>query len=308
VAEEEREQPPIAPDGKLFGEGRFIGVTDGGLPIPRSRPSPPHTKRNSEDGGPDVFPRSDEYRARRAAWDLYRSRQRKASRRPGWWSPNGVIDRLEDGESITTIIEQAVKDCGGRVKLRILFRDLQKWKKLVRGFKEDYQRATHLYDAGQLPQSRWELFFKTMAAFDGKVEMACAALGIGAKVVYGMLDPQFKATYSKPFAEQFKRAELQRMAPIRAQLLNNAEKPNADPKVQLAVLENAMPALHGKKKTVAVEGGVDLRLRNAATEQQAQRDRALFAGREPKALPAAVEPATIDVTPTRRAEELRAEN
>lgn len=289
MAEEERDQPPFAPDGKRFGEGRYIGVTDRGLPIPEFSRGGNHDTVSHWPG------RTDEYRAQTDAYRRYRSAQRKNSRRPGWWSPNGVIERLEDGESITTILEAAVKDCGRTVKLRILFRDLQKWKKLIPGFKDDYRRATHLYEGGQLPQSRWDLFFKTMAAFEGKVEMACAALGIGAKVIYGMLDPQFKATYSKSFAEQFKRAELQRMAPIRAQLLNNAERPGADPKVQLAVLENAMPALHGKRKTVAVEGGVDLRLRDAAAEQQLQQDRALFQGREPKALPAAEEPITVEV-------------
>lgn len=279
----------VYPDGKTAEDGsRYIGLTNDGLPIPERRPSPPGTYTPWEG-------RTDRYRAVRDAKTQYRNRQRKASRRPGWWSPNGVIERLEDGEKVTDIIQEAVKACGGAVKLRILFRDIQRWKKMIPEFKADYERATHLYEGGALPPSRWDLFFKTMAAFDGKVEMACAALGIGAKVIYGMIDPQFKATYRKDFAERFKRAELDRMAPIRSRLLNNAESERADPKVQLAILEAAMPALHGKKKTLAVEGGIDLRMEQQAAEQQTVRERALFAGRKPHALPEHSEPITIDV-------------
>lgn len=272
-----------------------MGITREGMPIPKIK-SATHVVRNPLDGGPDVFYRTNQYRAARDACTRYRRSMSKASKRPGWWSPNGVIERLEDGESISQILEKAVADCGRRVKVRILFRDLARWKKLIPGFKEDYKRATHLYQGKSLPESRWDLFFKTMETFDGKVELACGALGIGAKVIYGMLDPQFKTTYSKEFAERFRRAELDRMAPIRARLLNKAEREDADPKIQLAVLETAMPALHGKKKTVAVEGGLDLRLQASSEEQRAQRNRALFAPPEPpKALPAAAEPITIDV-------------
>lgn len=298
--------PPdiAAPDGKPFGVGKYIGITAEGKPIPRLRETPPEAKRNPFDGGPDVFYRSNEYRACRDATMRYRNSQRRASRRPHWWSPNGVIEKLEDGESITQILEQAVADCGRRVKVRILFRDLARWKKLVPGFKEDYKRATHLYQGQTLPESRWEMFFKAMEAFEGKVELACGALGIGAKVIYGMLDPQFKETYNKTFAERYRRAELDRWGPIRASMLNKLERPDADPKVQLAALATAMPALHGTKKTVAVEGGLDLRLHNAAEEQLAQRNRALFPAAPARSLPAAPEPVTIDVVAEAIKEEL----
>jgi hypothetical protein len=282
------EEGYLFPDYKPLGESRYIGLTPEGLPIPKRKPSPPHTKK--------PWPgRINQYRAKYDAKTRRRRAQRMASRRPDWWSPNGVIERLENGERICQIVEQAEKDSGRRVKLRVLFRDLSRWKKMVKGFKEDYRRAQHLYQGNQLPKSRWGLFFKTMEAFDGKVEVACAALGIGAKVIYGMLDPQFKTTYSKDFAELFRRAELDRMAPIRSQLLNKAERPDADPKVQLAVLEAAMPALHGKKKTIDVKGGIALRLERAAEEQRAASIRALSSGREQKALPAAPEPVTVEI-------------
>lgn len=283
--------PPdvLAPDGKPFGEGKYIGLTALGLPVPAPRPSPANTITPWEG-------RTDEYRAGRDAYARYRNSQRKASRRPGWWNPNGVMDRLLDGEHITDLIQEAVKDCGGRVKMRILYRELAHWKRVLPAFKRDYERATNLYDRDCLPEKHWDAFFRAMREAKGKMEHACAMLKIGQKVVLGMLDPAFKGTYNKKFAERYRLAELERMAPIRARLLDGADSDDADPKVQLAVLENALPALHGKKKTVAVEGGIDLRLEAAAAEQQTARERALFAGREPKALPAAAEPITIDVT------------
>jgi len=127
------------------------------------------------------------------------------------------------------------------------------------------------------------------------VEHACAALGLGTGPIYAMLDSRNGKTFNKKFADRFRIAEAPRIGVIRTKFFRHAEQGDGNPKVQQAVLEVAMPALHGRKKTVAIEGGIDLRVERLALEQAAVRERALFAGREDRMLPATPDPITIDV-------------
>lgn len=280
-----RVPPPdvLAPDGKPYGAGRYIGLTASGLPIPRKK------KENCRPS------RTDEYRAQRLERTRYRTRQRKAGRRPGWWNPDGVMAKLRDGLPVYAIIEEARKDAGNRISLASLHNDIKGWRKLLAAFDRDYKEMLALIPDGVLPEEAWEAFFDAMAEFEGKVEHACAALGIGTGPVYAMLDSRNGKTYSKKFADRFRIAEAPRMGVIRGKFLNHAENGAGDPQVQRAVLEAAMPALHGRKKTLEVQGGIDLRMEAQAQAQQTARERALFAGREPAALPAAPEPVTLEL-------------
>lgn len=273
-----REEPrsPIMPDGERIGEGsRYIGVTASGLPVPPFKPSGGSPGPEAKWAG-----RTDEYRAKRHAYAQYKTRQRKAAKRPWWWNPDGVMERLEEGYRIGEIVEMAIKDCGGRVKLRILHRDIEKWKKLLPAFKEDYAKAMKLFTGGALPKEKWDLFFQAMAEYDGKVEHAAAALGIGKGVIYSMIDSRNGKVYSAEFERRFRMAEAERIGTIRSKLLAKAEGDLGNDKVRLAVLEASMPGLHSKKKTVVVEGGLDMRLSAGAVEQQEARQSALFAGRQ----------------------------
>lgn len=277
--------PPevLAPDGKPFGVGRYIGVLPDGTPVPRKK------KENCRPS------RTDEYRAQRLAQTRYRTRQRKAGRRPGWWNPDGVMARLREGLPVYAIIDQARKDAGNRISLSSLHADIRGWRKALPAFDRDYKEMLALVPNGVLPEEAWDAFFDAMAEFEGKVEHACAALGLGVGPVYAMLDSRNGKTYNKKFAERFRIAEAPRMGVIRTKYLRHAEDGDGDKNVQQAILEVAMPALHGRKKTVTVEGGIDLRLERQSMEQAAARERALFSGREEKQLPAAPEPITIDV-------------
>lgn len=283
---------PVMPDGKRIGEGsRYIDVTPAGLPVPRFKPS---------GGTPGPEPRwegrTDEYRAKRDAYRRYRAAQRKAAKRPGWWGPEGIIERLAEGMRVGEVVEQALKDCGFRMKLRALHLDIEKWKKLIPEFKADYERCQKLLSSGALPKEHWDVFFRAMAEYDGKVEHAAAALGIGKGVIYSMIDARNGKVYSAEFERRFRMAEAERMGSIRTKLLNHAESAAGDPKIQAAILEASMPALHSKKKTVVVEGGIDMRLTAGAVEQQEARSSALFAGRR-QALGEGGSGAVIDVTP-----------
>lgn len=302
------EYPPdgFYPDGKSPEESRYTGrVTATGLPIPKPRVA--HNRERAE--GSSV--RTDEYRAIRDAmararshtrtinpeyqeWAQRKRRQRKNLRRPGWWRPGQILEKLENGERITNLVEQAVKDCGGRVKRRILYRDIATWRRMWPGFAEAYTRAREVSRGGVVPAEMWDEFFQTMIDFDGKVENACEAMCIGRGIVMAMIDPALPKTYNKQFAERFRAAEAERYAEVRQKFFNKAERGDGDTKVQAMLLETGLPHLHGKKVKVDVEGTINHRLEAAAEEQVVQRSRALFAGRE-RALPAAPEPITIDV-------------
>jgi hypothetical protein len=277
--------PPevLAPDNKPYGAGRYIGVLPDGTPVPRKK---------KEDCRPS---RTDEYRAQRLERTRYRTRQRKAGRRPGWWSPDGVMAKLREGLPVYAIIDEARKDAGNRISLSSLHADVRGWRKALPAFDRDYKEMLALVPNGVLPEEVWDAFFEAMAEFEGKVEHACAALGLGVGPVYAMLDSRNGKTYNKRFAERFRIAEAPRMGVIRTKYLRHAENGDGDKTVQQAILEVAMPAMHGRKKTIAVEGGIDLRLERQSMEQAVARERALFAGREEKQLPAVPEPITIDV-------------
>lgn len=277
--------PPevLAPDNKPYGVGRYIGVLPDGTPVPRKK---------KEDCRPS---RTDEYRARRLERTRYRTRQRKAGRRPGWWNPDGVMAKLREGLPVYAIIEEARKDAGNRIALSSLHTDIRAWRQKLPAFDRDYKAMLALVPNGVLPEEAWDAFFEAMAEFEGKVEHACAALGLGVGPVYAMLDARNGKTFNKKFAERFRIAEAPRMGVIRTKYLRHAENGDGNPSVQEKVLENAMPGLHGRKKTIAVEGGIDLRLERQSMEQAVARERALFSGREEKQLPAASEPITIDV-------------
>lgn len=285
--EEEASRPPIMPDGKPLGESKIIGWTADGLPIPRPNPSPPNTKTPWEG-------RTDEYRAKRYARAQYRSAQRKAAKRCGWWNKDGVLEHLRNGEAFSDIVEKAVRDAGNRTTIATLYGDIRQWRRADPEFDAAFKEAS-LLKTGVLPEDKWDLFFQAMADMDGKVELACKSIGIGQSLVYALLDPRNPKFFSQDFADRFRKEEGERAANVRSKLWRNAERGDGDPKTQLAVLETALPHLHGKKRSIEVTGGIDHRLTSALQDQRSTRARALFAGREQQALPAHEEPITVEI-------------
>lgn len=255
--------------------------------LPRRRP-PAHTKTGTSEPKPDGtgWVRTEEYRAGRAARADTRRYNRKVARRPKWWTPDGVLDRLEAGERLTDILDAAVRDCP--TKMRQLGRDIQGWKESDPFYRQRWEMASDILRSnGEFSADAQERFFSAMQECGGKLKHAAALCGIGAGLVLSMLDPRNKKLYNPAFAERYRQAEAPRIAEIREKHLAHAERGDGDAKVQQGILQTHLPHLHNPKQVVEVQASVEVnhKLSPELMAFQQSRARALLATREVAALP-----------------------
>lgn len=234
---------------------------------------------------------------------------KQAKIRPSWWTAEGVLACIRNGESAAAVCRRASDELGGRVKPTSLRNDISTWCETA-SVGPAFKQAIALYHhtgPGEYVVSRdWQPdFLAALHDCDGRIEAACEQACVGPELVYGSLDKRNRHLYSEEFAEKVRVLEGARISPIRERVLNEAASPNGDPKIALKVLETHLPDLHGQKShlSVSAEVKVEHGLAREVVEASAARTRALMAGRQGVAVGALDagdrDRPTIDVTPLR---------
>lgn len=231
-------------------------------------------------------------------------------RRAWWWRPEQVLARLREGIPLVQIIRDGKKDAGDRhVDESMLYRDIRRWRRGHATFNEDWKDALRIRDARRGPSFSDDMkaeFLEAFEAAEGHLETACGIAGIGRGLVLSTLDPKLPG-YDKVFSERYRQLESERLAGIREKLFYHAEHGKdglGDPRVQQKLLESHLPHLHASRVKVDVEGQIG-HLHAAVPalrEASSARSRAIFAGREPAALPPHEEPIEVEVLEKEEAE------
>lgn len=210
----------------------------------------------------------------------------KEKRRPAWWTPEEVLDRLQAGESAGSLCDRAAAEV--ELAPQTLRGDIAVWQDSLR-YGEQFTRALELKGGSlgapdrELFESSWyPRFWEAMDLEEGNVAAACARAEVKPRVIYALIDPKGEH-YDRAFASRFRVMEGQRRARIRENVLKQAESPDADgAKIGLKILEAAEPHLHAPPQKVEVSGVLGHALLPpqlvAAAEQRAR----LVLDREPK--------------------------
>lgn len=243
--------------------------------------------------------------------------------RPGWWTPEGVLERLQNGAYVLELCQKASDEAaavGVTVAPATLRGEVAKWCETA-SMGEPLRAALALWkrnSSGELVLSKaWhDDFLSAMEVCDGNAEKASKMAGIGYGVVLAVLDPRNKC-HDREFAEQYRIAEAGRYGRIREKYMDLAE--NGEGKLaamaQQKLSESGLPFLHAQKQEVQVSGRVEhghehehrhMHL-HAMTPEMArevalasqQRVRRITSNREPvRALPSSIDEGTvIDLRP-----------
>ena len=209
--------------------------------------------------------------------------------RPGWWTPETVLKRLQAGEWVTQICRLASEEVKGEVSVKQLRHDVQGWAETA-SYGPALKKALQIlyFDGrGRLKLSKgwYEDFFAAMAENGGKATGAAEVAGVSIGIVLAIMDRR-NSYYDRDFTERFRAAEGQRVGGIREKYLTRAEE--GDGVAQEKVLAAAMPHLHGPKQEMVVSGEVDhhhehqlvgAALPKAVVQASASRTRGLLSGR-----------------------------
>lgn len=216
---------------------------------------------------------------------------KKAVPRPSWWTPEKVLELLQNGATPVSVINKAYDEMDGAVSTTTLSTDLRKWKnsatwgdkftfasKIVKGGKH----------SGKISKKWYKTFYNAMEEHEGRIAESCQAIGVGVDIIYALRDKRNKQ-YDPEFDQNCRILEGKRFSVIRENLLEKAE---TDGKLGSRVLESAMPNLHATRHSIEVTGKVDhthLALSAAVVEASASRTRNLLEARRQKELPAHVD-------------------
>lgn len=198
-----------------------------------------------------------------------KSKTNVKKQRPAWWSPEGVIDRLQNGEFVVQICQAAADDMWGAgitISTARLRAEISGWEESA-SWGEQLKAALKLWrksSAGEMVLSKaWHDDF--IAAMEteqcaGDAELAAKMAGVGHGMVLAVLDSRNKC-YDADFAERFRIAELERVGRIRSKYMATAEDVAGDGgklafHAQERVIEAALPSLHGRQQEVHVSGKV----------------------------------------------------
>lgn len=218
--------------------------------------------------------------------------------RPSWWTPEGVLERLQSGQRVVDVCRQAASEMAEPVSVSRLRTDISQWAgSLTWG--EQFQAAYRLVKTESdgkssvpvISKDWYDDFYDELRQQGGKIPAACEAQGIGVDLVYALRDKRNKC-YDAEFDEQVRILEGARIAKIRENVLNQAEAADSDgAKIGVKVLESHMPSLHGQKAHLEISGGLTNKVEHhfippeVVAASQA-RTRALLVNRERKAIAA----------------------
>lgn len=243
--------------------------------------------------------------------------------RPSWWTQEQVLARLQEGQFIGALCQQASEEMqaiGVVVGAPTLRAEFGKWcESLTWG--EQLRAALGMWkktSSGEMVLSKhWhDDFLAAMEVCEGNAERAAKMVGVGYGVVLSVIERRNKC-YDADFAEKFKVAEMGRIGKVREKYMDLAE--NGDGKAALRaqerLIEAALPSVHGTRQEVHVSGDIkhDHEHRHGMTQELAEevvragqdRIRKITTGREVKVLPADTRDSdrVIDLTPVRQRQE-----
>lgn len=185
--------------------------------------------------------------------------------RPGWWTPEGVLLKLQAGAHIVAICQEAAQEMAGigialsPVTLRA---DVSRWQESA-SWGPQFSDALALWkksSSGEMVLSKhWhDDFLGAMEACQGNAKEAAEMAGVGYGIVLAVTDKRNRC-YDREFTEKFKVAELARVGRVREKYMTLAETGEGKDSVraQERLIEAALPGLHGQKQEVHVSGHVD---------------------------------------------------
>lgn len=185
--------------------------------------------------------------------------------RPLWWTQQGVLDRLQSGQFILAVCQDAVDEMAGAgvtISVSRLRHEVSAWCEsatwgdLLRTAMSLWKRTS----SGEVVLSKeWhEDFLASLDHCDGNAPKAATMAGVGYGVVLAVLDKRNRC-YDPEFAEKFRIAEAVRAGRIREKYMDLAENGEGKDAVraQEKIIESALPSLHGTKQEVLVSGKVD---------------------------------------------------
>lgn len=235
--------------------------------------------------------------------------------RPGWWTPEGVLQRLQAGVIILEICKQAAEEAqaiGVTISPVTLRGEVQRWCESAT-WGEQLRAGLALWkrsSSGELVLSKaWhDDFFAAMETCKGNAQQAAELAGIGYGIVLAVQDSR-NACYDRDFVERFRIAEAQRIGVLREKYMQTAEGDEGKlaMRAQERLIESSLPGMHGQRQEVHVSGkvahehGHDHRHLHAMAPEMArevalasqQRVRRITSGRQD----AEDEGGVIDVTP-----------
>lgn len=245
-----------------------------------------------------------------------KSRNCVKRQRPIWWDQASVVAKLQAGEFIMAICQQAADDVaemGITLSATTLRAEVSGWAESA-SWGEQIRAALHMWrksSSGEMVLSKhWhDDFLAAMEtpACNGNAQKAAQLAGVGYGVVLAVLDRRNKC-YDPDFAEKFKIAELARVGQIRERYMVLAEEGEgrAATRAQERLIEAALPSLHGQKQEVHVSGkvehehehvhGISAGLAREVVLASQDRVRKLNAGRQGM-LPDDTGGVVIDITP-----------
>jgi len=185
--------------------------------------------------------------------------------RPGWWSAEGVLQRLQAGVIILEICKQAAEEAktiGVTISPVTLRGEVQRWCESAT-WGEQLRAALALWkrssSSGELVLSKaWhDDFFSAMEACKGNAQQAAELVGIGYGIVLAIQDSR-NACYDRDFVERFRVAEAARIAVLREKYMQTAEDGEGKlaMRAQERLIESALPGMHGQRQEVHVSGKV----------------------------------------------------
>lgn len=238
--------------------------------------------------------------------------------RPAWWNREGVLERLQGGQSIADQIREAMRELIGRGVLHrpepgSYRNDIIRWRRMIPGYDAEYQAAMEVYSAGRPRTGRppgsgahfdQEAFLEEMRQNGGKFGEACLAVGVSAGHVFGMLNEK-SSRFDPEFYEAFHEAEGARHLEIYEAMheegltKRSKDEPARSGLVLTRLAEARLPHLLNPKRQVEVAAHHrhTLELAPAAMRQIAQMGKLFLP-------PAPEEGRVIDVTPVRELAEV----
>lgn len=179
--------------------------------------------------------------------------------RPSWWTPEKVLECLQNGERVSHLCKRASDEVGGAISPSRLRHEISDWAGSL-SWGEPFTAALAIWTRGPIPKisTEWyDDFYEAMREAEGKVAAACELAGVGTDLVYALRDKR-NGCFDKEFDEEVRKLEGLRFSKIRENFLTQAEAATADGgKLAAKALESAMPGLHAQKQQVEVSGKVE---------------------------------------------------
>lgn len=189
--------------------------------------------------------------------------------RPAWWTPEGVLARLQAGEFVMAICQAAADDMRGagiELSPTTLRAEVSRWCESA-SWGDQLRAALSLWKKeGSGPgtsrmvlSKAWhDQFFAAMEASGGNAQKAAQAAGVDYGLVLAVTDKRNASCYDAVFAERFRIAEMSRVGVMREKYMQDAETGDGKlaARARERIIEATLPGLHSPRQEVTVSGKV----------------------------------------------------